>query len=269
MTIIAILTAFLTGIIPPVSAAVSQAGAGDVAALVRDMRSNEETVHRPAYERLLALGPRAAAAVPALMEMLDLGTFFWDGAEGAHGSVPHSEHAAAVLAAIGRPALDRLLARIRSADPPGSMSGAGGRTWALRALSRIPDPRTDAALETALDDRSSDVRGAAADILAAAASPGALDRLARRMAGPESEGRDAAAWVLIRKKDARAWPYLESRIKSPYYDIRLEGVALLGEFGDARAAEALAHLRAKDEHAEVRKAAAAALAALRNEGKKH
>ena len=57
MKIKIILALFLLGAAPGLPALANQDGSGDTAAIVRDFRSNEESVHRRAYDRLLALGP--------------------------------------------------------------------------------------------------------------------------------------------------------------------------------------------------------------------
>jgi HEAT repeat protein len=245
--------------------AAGQESSAELKNLIQSLKSFSAAEHRQAADKLMAMGVRAAAAIPGLLEVLEMGTFHWDGPDEqgrmTGGSIPFAESAAAILANIGRPAVEPLVRFIKGDSAPTTANRTDGRAAAIRVLGRIRDERAVEAVLAALGDRAPSIRAAAAEALLAFPDPAILDRVAPWLGSLDADSRDIGAWILINKKDERVLPYIQKKTQSPYPDIRLDGVRDLEAFGGPEAARRLTDLL-KDPHPDIRNAVAAALKRL-------
>jgi HEAT repeat protein len=126
--------------------------------LVEQIRDSEPQLSRQAVDKIGRLGPKAAPALPALIEALgDRRTVEWQGV--MHSTV--GSHAHAALVAVGEPAVIHLRTALRTADEERITS-------ILNVLDQIGKPAKAALpdVKTLLDAKSERVRIHAVDAVA-------------------------------------------------------------------------------------------------------
>jgi HEAT repeat protein len=240
----------------------------ELASLIRNLKSPSPEVHQAAALKLRDMGPGAAAAVPALIEALGMGRFYWDGLDDkgsmTGGSIDYSGSAAMILAAIGQPAVPPLLQVLKSGNRPGTGNRQSIRAEAARVLGIIKDERAVEALLQALKDPVYEVSFAASEALLAFADPAILDRLAAALNAPNADYRNIVARMFIKKKDTRVFPYVQGQLRSPYPDVRAAGLSDLEAYGGERVLPIVTGMLDKDPDKHVRARAARILGDLAN-----
>jgi HEAT repeat protein len=232
----------------------------ELRALIKDLKSYSEEVHKAAALKLRDLGPRAAATVPDLIEVLGMGKFFWDGlgpdGKMTGGSIDHAGAAAMILVAIGRPAVEPLVEFLGKSGGREARNRENARVAAIDVLGRVKDERAIDALLLSLQDSVYAVSFASAKALLAFENPAFLDKLMPGLESRNSDYRDIVAWVFIQKKDPRVFPYIQRKIGDVFPDVREDGLSDLESFGGERAMTLISGLLEKDQDKGVRAKAA-------------
>ena len=256
-----------------------------------DALGSKDTNERiSAADKLGAMGPAAAPAIPHLIPLLR-----YHGLESIKVGDQliaafdlSASAAAAALARIGKPAFEPLRKRLSDPNAP-----EDAPYWAAVALARMNDPAATRLLLATLKDPASPAREAVARALAHSADPQALNALlglakdsdpkmrAAAIAGLEStkdpravdamaaalhdgdpKVRRAAAGSLLHQPDPRAFDDLVRALKDSEDLVRNLCAQALGAIKDKRAIEPLLELVTKDSDNLVRFQAGRALEAL-------
>jgi hypothetical protein len=239
---------------------------GEIQELLRALQSTTPEVHQQAASKLASLGERALPAVPDLIHLMGMGTLSWDGVDSqgrmTGGSFAYGESAEMILVKIGKPVVEPLLKYLGQRPDAGSPRASAAAEGVIHVLGKLQDERAVDPIMQCFRDKSNDVQAAAMNALLEFKSPAVADRLAEALKSKSGSMREGAAWVLIRKRDARVFPLIQKRLASPYYDQRLDAVRDLAVFGGPRAIQSLTTCMKKDPDPRVRDAAAEALKTL-------
>lgn len=176
----------------------------EVSAEVEGAKSRDPIRRYAAAVRLGAMGPRAKAAIPALIEMLDDYTQLeWIPAGGTprieisgntlrsvypgSSTTNPSNAAAESLAQIGTDAVSPLRMALQDRRP-------GVRVGSLRALRQLKDPSTFEDVVAALHDQDRWVRNNAAESLGKWRDPRAVEDLIQALRDPQPQGEPLPCW---------------------------------------------------------------------------
>lgn len=164
-----------------------------------------------------------------------------------------------VLASIGKPAVNPLIAGLKSRDPL-------VRRQSAEALGEIGDPRAAEPLIDLLSHPDALIRRHAVKALGKIQDPRAVAPLAGVLSDSEEEWhvRGGAAEALGRMKDPNAVELLILALMDAHWYVRSRSAKALGRIGDRQALEPLI-LALKDRDAAVRGYAAEALGEIRDE----
>jgi HEAT repeat protein len=132
------------------------------------------------------------------------------------------------------------------------------RIVALGALERLADPTAFAVVEKLLRDPDTNVRGAAVEAAVRCGGPRAGTALVKSLNDTSWEVRQAAASALGLLGETSAVEGLCSLVNDPDHDVRESAITALGQIGDRRAIVPLVPAL-MDEESSVRTAATAAL----------
>jgi HEAT repeat protein len=233
----------------------------NVADKIRALSSADPLERASAACSLRSLGPRAAAAIPALIKMLADDTPIgrldcnsegsWKRGDRFVEDNSPGKQAALTLAAIGDEAIDPLINHLRDAD------------WRARknsafALGLIKNPHTVEPLIDSLNDKNWQVRQQAAWGLGLKKDPRVVEPLIAALRDGDWQVREQASWALGLQGDNRAVEPLTLALSDPGDKVRAQAAWALGLKGDGRAVEPLA-AALKDQNAHVRSQAAWAL----------
>jgi HEAT repeat protein len=171
-----------------------------------------------------------------------------------------SESACYALRRIGDPALDPLIAALKSPD-------AALRRGAAVCLGAMRVARAQAVLIDTLDDGDDDVSIAAMNALAELGTPDALDRVAAQLDSPILERQRHALMKLALLHDPRAFEPLLAALRHPNPIMRATAITNLSTYptADTRVIEAIIRLLAEEPDDMVRPSAAAALGTMRDQ----
>lgn len=164
-----------------------------------------------------------------------------------------AEAATEALVARGSPAVDPLLASLHGSDP-----GAAER--AARALGRVGDRRATGPLLSILKFAPHELRLTATRVLEQLPEPD-MEALVAGLQDDYPYVRNAAGQILV-QHGVQAIPPLLTALRTPDAGWRRQAAVILGKIGDGRSREGLTACL-NDADAEVRQAAAEALAHLR------
>ncbi|NVM21382.1 MAG: HEAT repeat domain-containing protein [Desulfobacterales bacterium] len=164
-----------------------------------------------------------------------------------------------ILAKVGKPAAEHLIAALKDNDPL-------VRRHAAQALGEIKEPRAVKPLVAALKDTNSLIRRHAVKALGKIKDPRAVKPLIAVLNDKDAAPhiRAAAAEALGWFKEPRVVESLVSALKDEHWNVRSRAARALGRIKDPRAVEHLV-CAMKDEDAAVRGHAADALGELRDE----
>jgi HEAT repeat protein len=204
------------------------------------LASPDPAVRQLAMDTLAALRAEAWPAIDTL-----LGFF----------GKPEEELAARTIVAIGEPAVDPLLGKLKDAN-------VDMRIWAAGMLSRIGDPRAKDPLLAALADPNARMAHAAAEALAGMADKGLLGKLSSLLKDPALQVRWAALDALAASRQTDDLASLGAAAKDPSLAVRMMA-ALAASNAGAPAIEMLAPL-VKDADPRVRLCAVVALGRIRD-----
>jgi HEAT repeat protein len=216
---------------------------GDVQEKIKALASANANERAEAACALGEMGERAAAAIPALINLLGDDTpvehvecwkdNFRRGnfREGKEETTP-GERAAGALAQIGKPAVEPLIVALKSAD------------WRVRknasfALGVIRDERTVDALLAVVGDREARVRAQAVWGLGLKHDARVVDPLVVALSDGEWQVREKAAWSLGLRGNSNSVEPLINALRDENSEVRSQAAWALGLRGDARAVEPL------------------------------
>jgi len=237
--------------------------AKDLSAVIDMLRSPDPVVRTGVACARNVFNASAAAAIPALVEMLDDdepvapevcredGRQWW-GDE--RRPITPGQEAARALVRIGIASFDPLVKVLAGAGSTARQNAA----WALGALD---DQRAVQPLMASLKDAEPAVREQAAWALGALDAARALQPLIGALRDASPRVRRQAAWALGAIDDAAAVDALVSALKDNDANVREQAAWALGAIGDARASRGLSSALA-DSNARVRRQAAWAIGAL-------
>ena len=237
--------------------------AKDLSAVIDMLRSPDPVVRTGVACSRHVFNASAAAAIPALIEMLDDdepvapevcredGRPWW-GDE--RRPITPGQEAARALVRIGSASFDPLLKRLTSAGPTGRRNAA----WALGALD---DQRAVPSLIAALKDAEMAVREQASWALGALDDARAVQPLMGALRDASPAVRRQSAWALGALDAAAAVDVLVSALKDADPRVREQAAWALGAIGDNRASSGLS-IALADSEARVRRQAAWAIGAI-------
>jgi HEAT repeat protein len=149
----------------------------DIATLIKTLSVPSIIERVQAVQALLDMGPNAAPAIPALLEVLktedgleELTTTYTP--ERVFAFNPVQNNAVKVLVKIGTPAIEPIQKAIKTADPKGPQL-----SYLAEVLVKMQRPETTAVVDALLLDDRPDVREQAADALRYSKDPGSRDLL--------------------------------------------------------------------------------------------
>jgi len=206
----------------------------DVSMLAKELGAADPETRTRAACGLRELGTAAAAAIPALMNVLGDGSpvdptvcaLRWWGGKGNLTSP--GEQAASALVSIGSRAFEPVLGALRS----GLWVARRNAAWAMGALA---DRRAVEALIAALNDSEAAVREQVAWALGALNDRAATPALLERLKDSDDRVRRQAAWALGAIDDARAVDGLIGALGDKSAEVRKQAAWALGAIGDSRA----------------------------------
>jgi len=170
-----------------------------VAALVKQLKSDDAEMRGRAAAELARLGATALPALPALLGCFDDTTSLWrlEGATQSHTSV--RDEALGAIRSIGPRATPELLRAVEDLGRP-----AGLRAFAAAALAELKDSRAVPALISSLQDANKDVAEEGARALGKIGDRRAVDPLIPLLTHTQLSVASAAAEALGSLRDPRA-----------------------------------------------------------------
>lgn len=206
----------------------------DISVLTGDLGAPDPETRTRAACGLRELGAAAAAAIPALVNVLGDGSpvdptvcaLRWWGRQGNLTSP--GEQAASALVSIGSRAFEPVLGALKS----GLWVARRNAAWAMGALA---DRRAVDALIAALTDSEASVREQVAWALGALSDRTATPALIDRLKDSDDRVRRQAAWALGAIDDARAVDGLIGALGDKSAEVRKQAAWALGAIGDSRA----------------------------------
>ena len=233
----------------------------DIAERIKALNSSNPVERASAACRLAKTGARSVDVIPLLIRLLsddspvtliqcDEGEPRSAGDKGFEKTSP-GEQAAVALAAMGKPAVDPLIAILTAGE------------WRVRAnasfaMGLLRDHRTVEPLIAVLKDKDGRVREKAAWGLGLKSNALVVEPLITALQDTEWQVRRQSAWALGLQGDRRSVEPLIAALKDERREIREQAAWALGLKGDGRAVEPLI-LALKDQDWQVRRQAAWAL----------
>jgi HEAT repeat protein len=208
--------------------------AKDLAAVIDMLQSPDPIVRTGVACSRHVFNASAAAAIPALIDMLDDdepvapevcredGRPWWGD---DRRPITPGQEAARALVRIGIASFDPLVKMVTSAGPVARRNAA----WALGALD---DARAVRPLMAVLRDTSPDVRRQAAWALGAIDDPAAVDALVSALKDSDARVREQAAWALGAIGDARATSGLSTALADSEARVRRQAAWAIGAIAD-------------------------------------
>lgn len=237
--------------------------AKDLSAVIDMLRSPDPVVRTGVACSRKVFNASAAAAIPALIDMLDDdepvapevcredGRQWWGD---DRRPITPGQEAARALVRIGTASFDPLAKALTGGGPTARRNAA----WALGALD---DQRAVQPLVASLKDAEAGVREQASWALGALDDARAVQPVISALRDPSPGVRRQAAWALGALDDAAAVDALVSALKDSDARVREQAAWALGAIGDTRASSGLSTALA-DSEARVRRQAAWAIGAI-------
>jgi len=155
----------------------ADAQTADIGTLIKTLSVPSVIERVKAVQALLDMGPNAAPAIPALLEVLktddgleELTTIYT--AERVFAFNPVQNNAVKVLVNLGTPAVEPIQVALTTADPKGPQL-----SYLAEVLVKMQRPDTTAIVDGLLRDSRPEVRQQAADVLGYSKDPSSVDLL--------------------------------------------------------------------------------------------
>jgi HEAT repeat protein len=214
----------------------------DVKELIEKTFSNDHHVRAEAAEKLGEMGPRAASAVPALIELLS----DHDGQRMVHVEQPRGvgykttfvcNVACSALAKIGEPAVEPCLAALKE------RLSVKGRCDVIRVLGELNDPRATGVLVELIKDPNPEIRQSAMLSLNDCSSDASvIPALTVGLKDVDNNVRCFAAMGLANVRDPMVVDPLIEALSDPDNAVSRRAAAGLGKIANLRAVAALIDL---------------------------
>ena len=246
-------TSYLTG--PKLSMAdvqendVPAEAPAEVKTAIKALRSPSPGQRRDAAKALGRMGPKAAPAIPFLIELLSDESIT---IVGDMVKVTPGDAAAGALKSIGKPAIGPVVKALSSPNPT--------VRWQVTNIlndfcERFKDQQIKDALIIALQDENPKVKENTCFAIRDCPDPRAVEHLVRLLEDEHREVRSAAANALEKFGDIRALQPLIDSLQDEDTKVRRRVVDALASFNDPRAIEAILNTIRTDPSKKVRKLA--------------